>query len=119
MNDIYLLLLKISLKIFPKKFFLGYFGDEPILEPYFGKEELQIALWIHRFMRIVRFNCHAIREVSNNQNSSIGVAVNPTLAMINHSCDSNYGRVWKLDEDLVVAYATRPIKVIQWYYQNY
>ena len=68
-------------------------------------------------MRIVRFNCHAIREVSNNQNSSIGVAVNPTLAMINHSCDSNYGRVWKLDEDLVVAYATRPIKVIQLYYQ--
>ena len=39
-------------------------------------------------------------------------------AMINHSCDSNYGRVWKLDENLVVAYATRPIKVIQFYYQN-
>ena len=26
-------------------------------------KELQIALWMHRFMRIARFNCHAIREV--------------------------------------------------------
>ena len=80
----------------------GYFGTESISDPYFGKEELQIALWIHRFMRIARFNCHAIREVTKSQNLSIGVAINPTLAMINHSCDSNYGRVWKLDENVVI-----------------
>jgi hypothetical protein len=95
----------------------GYF-DKYISEPSFGKEELQIALWIHRFMRIARFNCHAIREVNPVQDptkqkletQSIGVAVNPTLAMINHSCDSNYGRVWNLNGNIVYAFATRPIK---------
>ena len=61
-------------------------------------------------MRIARFNCHAIREVTKESNLSIGAAINPTLAMINHSCDSNYGRVWRLEENLVYAYATRPIK---------
>ena len=54
----------------------GYFGSKEsntsatdpsaldISDPCFGKEELQIALWIHRFMRIARFNCHSIREVT-------------------------------------------------------
>ena len=88
----------------------GYFGNSEITDPVFGKEELQICLWIHRFMRIARFNCHAIREVTKESNLSIGAAINPTLAMINHSCDSNYGRVWRLEENLVYAYATRPIK---------
>ena len=41
---------------------------------------------------------------------SIGAAINPTLAMINHSCDSNYGRVWNLESNQVLAFATRPIK---------
>ena len=41
----------------------GYFGIQEKIEPVFGAEELQIALWMHRFMRIARFNCHAIREV--------------------------------------------------------
>ena len=41
----------------------GYFGIQEKIEPVFGVEELQIALWMHRFMRIARFNCHAIREV--------------------------------------------------------
>ena len=40
---------------------------------------------------------------------SIGAAINPTLAMINHSCDSNYGRVWNLESNQVLAFATRPI----------
>ena len=41
----------------------GYFDFQETLEPKFGRDELRIALWIHRFMRIARFNCHAIREV--------------------------------------------------------
>ena len=41
----------------------GYFGFQEKLVPQFGVDELRIALWIHRFMRIARFNCHAIREV--------------------------------------------------------
>ena len=41
----------------------GYFDFQETLVPEFGKDELRIALWIHRFMRIARFNCHAIREV--------------------------------------------------------
>ena len=41
----------------------GYFGFQEKIEPIFGPEELQIAMWMHRFMRIARFNCHAIREV--------------------------------------------------------
>ena len=100
----------------------GYFG--PLVEgekinPDFGTEELRIALWLHRFMRIARFNCHAIREVKRDQSfanlnkietCSIGAAINPTLAMINHSCDSNYGRVWNLERNQVLAFATRPIK---------
>lgn len=43
--------------------------------------------------------------------------MNPLLSLINHSCDSNYGRVWVHDRSssggssalLVRAYATRPI----------
>ena len=30
--------------------------------------------------------------------------------MINHSCDSNYGRVWDLNKNIVKAFATRGIK---------
>ena len=41
----------------------GYFDFKENLWPEFNVDELRIALWIHRFMRIARFNCHAIREV--------------------------------------------------------
>ena len=41
----------------------GYMGLKSTLEPDLGTDDLRIALWIHRFMRIARFNCHAIREV--------------------------------------------------------
>ena len=41
----------------------GYFDFKESLWPEFDVGELRIALWIHRFMRIARFNCHAIREV--------------------------------------------------------
>lgn len=95
----------------------GYFGllDDLKTRCEFNVQELQIALWLHRFMRIARFNCHAIREVVKVINGkvetmSIGAAINPTLAMINHSCDSNYGRVWNLKNNQVLAFATRPIK---------
>ncbi len=47
----------------------------------------------------------------------IGCAVNPLLALINHSCDANYGRVWTTAATdsgasrapLVTAYTTRTV----------
>ena len=41
----------------------GYFGNLQSSESDFGFEELSVSMWIHKCMRISRFNCHAIREV--------------------------------------------------------
>lgn len=74
--------------------------------PFSGKD-LQLALFVHKLMRIVRFNTHQIvaqvpldnRHGVNKDSQAtltvIGFAVNPNLAMANHSCDSNFGRVWQ------------------------
>eukprot|EP00095_Tigriopus_kingsejongensis_P012145 maker-scaffold954_size76946-snap-gene-0.18 protein:Tk12145 transcript:maker-scaffold954_size76946-snap-gene-0.18-mRNA-1 annotation:"GD10796" len=80
----------------------------------FAVRHLKLALTLHKIMRIIRFNCHEsltmppITEVP----SKIGFAINPCLAMINHSCDSNYGRVWEEGENgpVIHAYATRLIQ---------
>ena len=54
-----------------------------------SSEELQTALLLHHFMRVVFYNSHeASALVMNQQNgkkvSKIGVAINPSLALINH-----------------------------------
>jgi len=60
-------------------------------------------------MRVSQFNSHEVTVPDGRQNFIVaGVAVNPSLAMANHSCDSNYGRVWT-GEGGAVAFATRPI----------
>ena len=68
----------------------------------------ELALKCHKMMRIIKFNCH---EVLDPEKCVIGFALNPVLAMINHSCDSNYGRVWNFGENglSVSAFATRKI----------
>ena len=52
-------------------------------------EELETALLLHHFMRVVFYNSHeASALVANPQSgkkvSKIGVAINPSLALINH-----------------------------------
>ena len=42
-----------------------------------------------------------------NKINKIGVAINPSLALINHSCDPNYARVERGKD--VMAFATRRI----------
>ena len=49
-------------------------------------------------------------STSKIETLSIGAAINPKLAMINHSCDSNYGRIWNLEQNTVKAFSTRPIR---------
>ena len=39
----------------------------------------------------------------------IGVCLNPSLALINHSCDPNYGRVWIHGTNKVLAICTRVV----------
>ena len=96
-------------------------------------EELETALLLHHFMRVVFYNSHeASALVSTPQNekkvSKIGVTINPSLALINHrlgflilasesqipptssSCDPNYGRVARGSK--VLGFATRVIKKV-------
>ena len=96
-------------------------------------EELETALLLHHFMRVVFYNSHeASALVSTPQNekkvSKIGVTINPSLALINHrlgflilasesqipptssSCDPNYGRVARGSK--VLGFATRSIKKV-------
>ncbi len=51
----------------------------------------QAALDLHKWMRIIKFNCHEV--VDPESRLVIGHALNPILALINHNCDSNYGKV--------------------------
>ncbi len=64
---------------------------------------LDSAVEIHRLMRALKFNCHEVlsgyrEEAAAGETTAspqrIGYAVNPVLAMINHSCNPNTGRVW-------------------------
>ena len=67
-------------------------------EGTFDGDALAQATAVHRLMRAVRFNCHEVLDGCGVDDGSppgrIGFALNPNLAMINHSCDPNIGRVW-------------------------
>ena len=69
-------------------------------------EELETALLLHHFMRVVFYNSHEASALVTNPQSGkkvlkIGVAINPSLALINHrsekSCNQNfiYGLFYK------------------------
>ncbi len=74
-----------------------------------SEQELFFALLLHHFMRAAYFNTHEIAHLnSDNQSVRIGRATNPSLALINHSCDPNYRRVNVGRHTL--AFAIRPIK---------
>ena len=51
------------------------------------------------------------QDWSLNKIIKIGVALNPSLALINHSCDPNYARVVRGKS--VLAFATRNIRKVE------
>ena len=68
-------------------------------------DTLDTALMVHRLMRAVRFNCHEVLDgqmIDDEGLERVGFALNPNLAMINHSCDPNIGRVWLTGADHVI-----------------
>ena len=93
---------------------LGYLehqGDD--LE--FGEEEMMAGQILHHFMRAAYYNTHEITEletlgsanIEENKVRRIGRVTNPTLALINHSCDPNYRRV--SDGTVTYGFACKPI----------
>jgi hypothetical protein len=63
-----------------------------------------LAKLLHHFMRVTYYNTHEITTTEEDEVSEglgpdklrmrrIGRATNPTLALLNHSCDPNYRRI--------------------------
>lgn len=82
-----------------------YYISEPDSDPKCLTEtELYLAKVIHHFMRVTYFNTHEITTTDEDTEGvgfgsdrlamrRIGRATNPTLALLNHSCDPNYRRI--------------------------
>jgi len=65
-----------------------------------SEDDLQAGRILHHFMRAAFYNTHETTQIrktgsnwENNKIERIGRVTNPTLALINHSCDPNYRRV--------------------------
>ncbi|CAB4064364.1 unnamed protein product [Lepeophtheirus salmonis] len=66
-----------------------------------------LANKLRKFIKIASFNSHEVTEVivrrkGNEDNVGarrVGTAINPYLALINHSCDPNHGRVWNSNKE--------------------
>merc|ERR1719468_755503 len=88
----------------------GYFNNKgKKKKTELSKEELNICMLLLHFMRVVFYNCHEVTEyIDQDFIRRIGVCLNPSLALINHSRDSNYARVVKGRKSL--AFATRLIQ---------
>jgi hypothetical protein len=76
----------------------GYTEPGPGLE--LTEEEVLAGRLLHHFMRAAYYNTHEITEVEktgdgwvDNRARRVGRVTNPSLALINHSCDPNYSRV--------------------------
>jgi len=77
----------------------GYL-EESEHEEELGEEATKAAMLLHHFMRVTFYNSHEVTEVQktgpgwgDNSLRKIGRVTNPSLALINHSCDPNYDRV--------------------------
>ena len=114
----------------------SYFGEKRrVRTGGLSEDEMFICKLLHHFMRVVYYNSHEVGQVvfivspplstpplqvtqlmrdptdwSRNRVVKIGVALNPSLALINHSCDPNYARVVRGKN--VLAFATRKIKKV-------
>ena len=83
----------------------NYYPIEPNADPKrLSEEELYLSLLIHHFMRVTYYNTHEITTTDEDTNGvgfgtdrlamrRIGRATNPTLALLNHTCDPNYRRI--------------------------
>ena len=83
----------------------NYYPVEPNSDPSrLSEEELYLALLLHHFMRVTYYNTHEITTTDEDTNGvgfgtdrlamrRIGRATNPTLALLNHTCDPNYRRI--------------------------
>lgn len=85
------------------------------------KEEVMIGELFLKYLKILRHNAHAIREMQNYkmaENSvEIGVGLYPTIALFNHSCDPS---VIKYNiNNLMVLRSIKPIKTGDIVYDNY
>ena len=82
-------------------------------DPEFGEEEMMAGQILHHFMRAAYYNTHEITEletlgnIEENKVRRIGRVTNPSLALINHSCDPNYRRV--SDGTVTYGFACKPI----------
>ena len=79
----------------------GYItGDDGAAGLELSEEEVLAGRLLHHFLRAAYYNTHEVSEVektgegwSENRCRRVGRVTNPTLALINHSCDPNYHRV--------------------------
>lgn len=71
--------------------------------------ELTLASILHHNMRAAFYNTHEVARIETDGRSMkrVGRATNPTLALINHSCDPNYRRI--SIGTTTLAYATKLI----------
>ena len=69
-----------------------------------SETELFLGKLIHHFMRVTYFNTHEVTTTDEDTTGvgfgsdrlamrRIGRATNPTLALLNHTCDPNYRRI--------------------------
>ena len=78
---------------------VGYISEDQEAEE-FQEDAMLAGRLLHHFMRAAYYNTHETTHVLNTKedfvgNSSvrIGRLTNPSLALLNHSCDPNYRRV--------------------------
>lgn len=88
-----------------KKYYMASKVDDPEEDPLsLNDTEMFLSQMIHHFMRVTYYNTHEITTTDEDTNGvgfgsdrlamrRIGRATNPTLALLNHSCDPNYRRI--------------------------
>ena len=86
----------------------GYFKNEDSSSNELSSVEIEVGILLLHFMRVTFFNSHEVTELIGENVEKIGCCLNPSLALINHSCDPNYARVMTGRRSL--AFATRLIR---------
>lgn len=77
--------------------FAGYFGSQGSSgnlkgQRSLGSSETFILRLLHQIVNVQAFNSHSVHTVSNTASfdwERVGTSLNPSLALVNHSCDAN------------------------------